>query len=49
MLLFLTLEALFKFSIDERFVGAGEASRLYGLLFSRLGREGEAGSRPCQK
>jgi len=45
MPLFLTLDALIKFSIEDRLVGAGDSARSSGSLFSR---EGEAGSRPCQ-
>lgn len=48
MLLFLTRDARFRFSIDDRFAGDGEVSRSpIGFLFS-LNRVGDAGSRFCQ-
>ena len=46
MLLFLTREARFKFSIEERLVGEGDASR--GSRFSPFCRIGEVESRFCQ-
>lgn len=48
MLLFLTREAFFRFSIDPRFGGDGEVFE-NELRFSRLPPNGEVGSRPCQK
>ena len=49
MLLFLTREARFKFSKDDRLTGEGEESRLpSGLLFSVPNRVGETESRVCQ-
>ena len=49
MLLFLTREAFFRFSIEDRFGATGDCSCSKGLRFSRLARLGEVGSRPCQK
>ena len=46
MLLFLTREARFKFSIEERLAGEGEPSR--GSRFSPFCRVGEVESRFCQ-
>ena len=46
MLLFLTRDARFRFSIDERLDGAGDSSR--GSLFSALLRVGDTESRFCQ-
>lgn len=49
MLLFLTREARFRFSKEDRFAGEGEASRPSNeLLFSAPNREGETESRVCQ-
>ena len=45
MLLFLTLDAFFRFSIEERFGGDWLISGSLGLRFSR---DTETGSRPCQ-
>lgn len=44
-MLFLTLDARMRFSIDERFFGDGEFSR---KLFSYAYGAGEPGSRSCQ-
>jgi hypothetical protein len=50
MLLFLTRDARWSRSIDDRRVGEGEVSRPANTpLFSELKRLGVAGSRPCQK
>jgi hypothetical protein len=46
MLLFLTREAFFKFSIDDRFLGEDGGGLSHPL---RLSLAGELGSRPCQK
>jgi len=49
MLLFLTRDARFRFSIDDRFAGDGEVSRSpKGFLFSELNLVGDAGSLFCQ-
>ena len=45
MLLFLTRDALFKFSMEDRLAGAGEGTGSKGL---RTSRAGEFWSRPCQ-
>jgi hypothetical protein len=45
MLLFLTRDARFKFSIEDLFAGDGDESR---GAFSDPNRFGDAGSRPCQ-
>lgn len=45
ILLFLTLEAFFRFSMEDRFLGEGRE----GLsTASRVSLAGEFGSRPCQ-
>ncbi len=46
MLLFLTLEAFFKFSMDDRFLGEASGGVSAG---GRVSLAGELGSRPCQK
>ncbi len=49
MLLFFTLEARFRFSIEERLAGDGEPSRWpTGALFSEFNRVGDPVSRLCQ-
>ncbi len=49
MLLFLTRDARFRFSIDDLFAGDGELSRsLKGFRFSALDLVVDAGSRFCQ-
>lgn len=46
MVLFFTLDARIRFSIEERLLGTGDSSR--GLWFSVLMRVGDTGSRFCQ-
>jgi hypothetical protein len=46
MLLFLTLEAFFKFSIDDRLVGEVGGGGVSSVCWISLA--GELGSRPCQ-
>lgn len=49
MLLFLTREARWSLSIDDRLVGDGDISLFPNMPFSELNRLlGVAGSRPCQ-
>lgn len=48
MLLFLTREARWSLSIDDRLVGDGDNSLFPNTPFSEMNRLGVAGSRPCQ-